>query len=98
MADERLMIAVDRRCSQFDSHRDLSCKQMNGNVQRTASDRDGTGSQGHGSPGHRVSDFGRVGSGHGSEILTRLHPWHPHAPKQHSDVSDLRNGANKITR
>ena len=29
--------------------------------------RDGTGSLGHGSPGHRVSDFGWVGSGHGSD-------------------------------
>jgi len=35
--------------------------------------RDETGSPGHESPGHRVSDFGRVGSGHGSEILTRFH-------------------------
>jgi len=28
--------------------------------------RVGTGSPGHGSPGHRVSNLGRVGSGHGS--------------------------------
>jgi len=26
--------------------------------------------------GHRVSDYGRVGSGHGSKILIRLHLWH----------------------
>jgi len=38
--------------------------------------RDGTGSPpGHESPGYRVSDFGRVGSGHGSVCQTRcLHP------------------------
>ena len=25
--------------------------------------------------GHRVSNFARVGSGHGSKILTRFHLW-----------------------
>jgi len=35
------------------------------------SHRGGTGSPGHGSPGHRVSDFGRIVSGHGSVCQSR---------------------------
>jgi len=33
--------------------------------------RDGTGSPGHGSPGHRISDFDRIRSGHGSVCQRR---------------------------
>jgi len=40
-------------------------------IRETAAVRDATGSPGHGSPGHRLSDFGWVGSGHGSVCQTR---------------------------